>query len=201
LCAAAALASTDSALLHQFAKRLTALGATEILSDMALKSGCVVHWWLLGPVGTRTELLQGDLIPVEKAVRVTAPVQVKDRQVSWRKIAVTDPLGMVDLQRTLGTDGEFGAYLYIEIENDDQREVLFKIGSNDDVFCWLNGRLVHEYEGGRLWEPDQEEIAVHLVQGRNFILMKVLNAGGEWAGSLRITDVNGKPLLLKQTRE
>jgi len=201
LCAGAAHATTDSTQLQPLAKRLTVLGATEVLSDMALKNGCVVHWWLLGPVGTRTELLQGDLVSVDKPIQVAAPVQVKGQQVSWKQITVTDPLGMVDLQRTLETDGEFGSYLYGEVESDHERDVLFKIGSNDDVFCWLNGRLVHEYEGGRLWEPDEDKVETHLVKGRNIILMKVLNAGGEWAGSLRITDSDGRPILLKQEGE
>ncbi|HOE10996.1 MAG TPA: HEAT repeat domain-containing protein [bacterium] len=201
LCAAAAQASTDSTLRLPLVKRLTALGATEVLSDMARRNGCIVHWWALGPVGSRAELLQGDLIPVDKPIRVAVPVQVKDTQISWKKISVTDPLGMVDLQRTLGTNGEVGSYLYAEIQSDDERDVLFKIGSNDDVFCRLNGRLVHEYEGGRLWEPDQDEVSVHLVKGNNFILMKVLNAGGEWAGSLRITDRDGRPVILKQREE
>ena len=53
---------------------------------------------------------------------------------------------------------------------------LFKIGSNDGVVCWLNGRKVHENYAARKLTVDEDVVKVHLRKGVNRILLKVPKA-------------------------
>jgi hypothetical protein len=78
--------------------------------------------------------------------------------------------------------------------------VIFKIGSDDAVVCWLNGKHIHSYMEDRGYAPDQDIVPAHLRAGMNFILMKVLNGGADWACGLRITDTDNRPLHLAQRK-
>ncbi|MFH1742616.1 MAG: HEAT repeat domain-containing protein [bacterium] len=200
LCLTAAHATTESGQLRALINRLIALGATEQLGDMALDNGCIVNWWISGPFPGRGKLLESDPVPTDRAVDVSQPVKADEKEYPWKAVRVDDPLGFVDLQREMGPMGDVGVYLYAEVESESDCEVLFKIGSDDDSFCWLNGGLVHEFVGGRNWTPDKEIVRVHLRKGWNSILLKVLNMGSEWAASLRITDLEGKALRLPQKK-
>jgi hypothetical protein len=68
------------------------------------------------------------------------------------------------------------------------------------VYCWLNGELVHENPAARPWGEDQDVVKARLQQGTNRILLKVLQGGGDWAASVRITDPQGNPLVLPQRK-
>jgi HEAT repeat protein len=200
LCVAAASATTDTRLLGPLADRLAALGATEYVAEMAARNGFVVHWWVIGPLANRDSLRQRDIIPADQPVDISQPVKMNRREYQWKYVEIGNPLGQLDLERAAARRDNVGAYLYAEVESDQARESLFKIGSDDDVFCWLNGELVHKFVGDRGWSPDQDIAHVQLKAGTNRILMKVLNGGAQWAMSLRITDLDGKPLRLRQRR-
>jgi hypothetical protein len=107
---------------------------------------------------------------------------------------------MVDLERAIARQDNVGAYLYAEVTSDVARDVIFKIGSDDDVFVWLNGKQIHRNPVDRGWTVDQDQIPTRLEAGVNRILVKVLQGGGQWAVSVRITDKSGRPLRLEQRR-
>ena len=50
---------------------------------------------------------------------------------------------------------------------------------------WINGELVLADHVARALSPDDDAVAVSLVKGKNRILVKVSQAAGEWAFSLR----------------
>ena len=66
-----------------------------------------------------------------------------------------------------------------------------KIGSNDEVICWVNGEKVHEKFIGRPLKIDEDSININLKKGKNTILLKVINRGNNWEACLRVCDSEG----------
>ena len=58
-----------------------------------------------------------------------------------------------------------------------------KVGSNDAIMIWLNGVLVHGNKIARPITQASDEVLLSLKAGDNLLLMKVVNAGGEYAFS------------------
>jgi len=164
--------------------------------DLLAVSGLVTDWWVVGPLSTRQALLNHDLLDPAAEVDTVKPVADGDTVCAWKYAPVTDPAGMLDLQATLARKNDVGSYAYAEITSPAEQPAVIKLGSDDDFVCWLNGKQVVECHDPRPWAPDQNSAEVTLKAGRNTLLLKVLNGGGNWACSARFTDRDGKPLKL-----
>lgn len=162
-----------------------------------VRKGYMDEFHVIGPFSGRDALMKTDLIDPARPVDLARTVTFKDTEFSWKKVPLDHIRGMLDLLEAVADTGDAGAYVYTEIECSEPRTVQFMIGSDDDVYCWLNQSEVHRFEGGRGWVADQDVIEVNLVSGTNIVLMKVLNGGGGWAVSLRIADEDGVPLDLQ----
>ncbi len=197
LCIKAAKSATDLSKIRQSIERLRQLGATEVVAEMAAQQGFITDWWVLGPFRSRESMQKEDYIRVEEPIDLTQPVQRGKQEVVWKQVIVDDPSGQLDLERALASRSNVGAYLYTEVESTEAQTAVLKIGSDDDMFCWVNGELVHTFTGDRGWNPDQDSVKVELKQGINRIILKVLNGGGQWAASLRVVNESNEPLPLK----
>ncbi len=189
--------STDRKVIVDAAGKLRKLG---VELDIAAKAGFVGHWWVLGPFPGRKRMMEGDVIATDGPVDVAAEVQADEKTYRWQYLPVDDPQGMLNLEEDLAKKSDCGAYAYAEVTSEKARDVLFKIGSDDAVFCWLNGELIHKFTGDRGYRPDQDTVEARLAVGRNTVLMKVINNRSHWAVGLRITDRDGNPLQLEQRR-
>lgn len=58
-----------------------------------------------------------------------------------------------------------------------------KVGSNDAIQVWLNGVEVHSNKIQRSIAKGSDEVLLNLVAGDNLVLMKITNAGGNYAFS------------------
>ncbi len=168
--------------------------------DVPVRKGYVKHFSLLGPLPDRSELIGNDPVPVDGPIDLRKKVTHKGREYAWIPHQLLHIRGKLDLIAVVADQDNVGVYAYAEVKSENECEACFKIGSDDDVFCWLNNELVHSFQGGRGWSADQDSVDVHLRSGTNRILLKVLNGGGDWAVSLRITDRDGTPLDVKQRR-
>jgi HEAT repeat protein len=173
---------------------------TKTPADIVAERGCVASFWLLGPFAGHDTLRQGGPVDPSTSVDLAQPLTLGDETRSWRWTPVSDVRGMVDLRQTLAQAQNVGCYAYAEVTSDQARDVLLKIGSDDDVYCWLNGELVHENPAARPWAPDQDVVKARLQPGTNRLLLKVLQGGGDWAFSVRMTDLQDNPLVLAQRR-
>jgi HEAT repeat protein len=169
-------------------------------ADIVALRGCLSSYWVLGPFAGREAMRTAAPVEPTAPIDLAQPVKQGDETQSWRWVSVSDVRGMLDLQRVLGNRQDVGCYLYAEVTSDKAQDVLLKIGSDDDVYCWLNGELVHENPAARPWGEDQDVVKARLQQGTNRILLKVLQGGGDWAASVRITDPQGNPLVLAQRK-
>jgi len=169
--------------------------------DLAGEAGFITHWWVVGPFPSpEKKLFDQKLFPEEK-VDLGARIKVGDKDYGWKKVHVSAPNGVLDLHQAIAQADNVGGYAYAEVTSDKPQDVLFKIGSDDDVICWLNGNKIHANKVDRGLEVDADVVKARLESGVNRILLKVLNGGGSWAVCLRITDPQNKPLKLEQRKE
>ncbi|MFP6762318.1 MAG: DUF1553 domain-containing protein [Planctomycetaceae bacterium] len=70
-------------------------------------------------------------------------------------------------------------YLYRVIHADAPQVVALSLGSDDGIRLWVNGRQVLSRKVGRnVAAAGQENVTIQLADGRNELLMKVVNSGG-----------------------
>jgi len=190
-------AGKDRNVVRAAAQKLRELG---VPLDLAAGRGCLTQWWVLGPFPGREQATKNDHVATDKAVDLTEIVEFQNRNLRWKSAPVDDPLGMIDFEKTVARMDDCGTYAYAEVKSDQEREVLLKIGSDDSVFIWLNGQRIHAWDGNRGWAEDQDTVDAHLKAGWNSVLAKVINGGAQWSLSVRLTDKDGKPIVLEQRK-
>ncbi len=167
-------------------------------ADAAGENGVLSTWWVLGPFPGRGALKARDAIPTDRPVDRAAKVEHEGQKLEWKMARATNADGMVDLRQAIAPAGDCGGYAYAEVTSDVERDVLLQIGSDDDVVCWVNGRKVHEALVDRPYSADQDQVKAHLKAGKNTLLLKILQGGGDWAMSLRLSGPDGLPLQVAQ---
>lgn len=70
-------------------------------------------------------------------------------------------------------------YVARELYSATERELTVSIGSDDGFAIFVNGQLVAERAVARGCAPDQDEVRLPLRAGRNALLFKIINSGGE----------------------
>jgi len=173
---------------------LRALGMDIHPRDIAMQQGLIVNWWVIGPMAERDTMRQRELLNPGSPINLQASVN----GLNWRRVEVNDPQGVLDLWSVVGPRENTGAYAYAEVYSDTEQAVTLKIGSDDDVTCWVNGTKVHEFIGDRGLAVDQDTATATLQRGWNRILCKVLNGSDGWQLSVRLTAPDGTPLRLQQ---
>jgi HEAT repeat protein len=169
--------------------------------DLAGEGGFVTHWWLAGPFKSPEKKLFDVTLPPEKNVDLSAKVRVDQEERGWKKVHVDRADGVMDFHNLIGGADHVAVCCYAEVTSDEAQDVLFKIGSDDDVVCSLNGKRIHANKVDRGRTVDADVVETRLEKGVNRIVLKVLNTSGGWEGCLRITDRQNKPLKLKQRKE
>jgi hypothetical protein len=69
-------------------------------------------------------------------------------------------------------------YVRTTIQSENANEIVLRLGSDDSIKLWANGKLVHDNKALRALAPDQDSVKVPLAKGANTILIKVVNAAG-----------------------
>ncbi|MFH0945191.1 MAG: hypothetical protein V2A76_08345, partial [Planctomycetota bacterium] len=101
--------------------------------------------------------------------------------------------GSVPLEDVFQNVERATAYAYCEFEVEEGSGLL-KVGSDDGVAVWLNGRQVHRNLVDRGLTIDQDGVPVTFRAGPNELLVKVSQSGGGWSFSVRVTDAQGAPI-------
>jgi hypothetical protein len=81
-------------------------------------------------------------------------------------------------------------YGYCAIDSPVKQTVTALLGSSDGASVWCNGEQVYRFHGQRNLTPDEDTIPLELEKGRNHILVKVEQWGGDWELSFRLMDVD-----------
>ena len=171
-----------------------------VATDLAAREGFVTQWWVIGPFPNPGGAAFNTAYFPEQEIDLSKEYQQDGKTVKWRPYHSDDAQGIVPFGRLFQPTDDMCAYGCTEVAVDQGQDGLFRIGSDDGVVCWLNGARIHANNATRGLTVDEDVVKAHLEPGANRILLKVLNGGGEWAGVLRITDLNGSPIKFKAPR-
>ena len=152
--------------------------------------------WMIAP--TQIDQLGSDSINVD-SLAVASGGAVTETSVAANGANVGDTVGNYTwtLAKILGGDNItnvvnrigwaegnvdwHSSYALITLESRTvQNNVLMKVGSDDAIKVWLNGKVVHNNPVDRGSSDFQDEFRINLKQGDNLLLVKVSEGWGDW---------------------
>jgi hypothetical protein len=150
-------------------------------------------WHYIGPFANDNNAGFKTAYPPEKEIDLKKTYPGKNGTVAkWREGKFTD--GEVnDLALFDEADNENAVvYLYREIDSSEAKEMNVSLGSDDTLTVWLNGAKILEEEVYRGAAPDQNKATLKLRPGKNALLIKICQGGGEWAFYFRMMEAKEK---------
>jgi hypothetical protein len=72
-------------------------------------------------------------------------------------------------------------YVHREITCMKSAKLPISLGSDDGIVVWLNGKRLLAENTSRACAPDQHRITLDLKEGRNDLLIKIIQGDGDWA--------------------
>lgn len=122
------------------------------------------------------------------------------KEVGWIDVNADAETGRMNLEKLFKTNAMVCAYAFTAIKSAEPAETKLLCGSDDQIAIWLNGKKVHDASGSRGFEPDKDEVRLHLAAGTNQLLVKIGNNGGGWEFAARVPGVEeGKFIAVKGT--
>jgi HEAT repeat protein len=160
--------------------------------------GFIVDWWVVTPIQDPDgNGLEKKHFP-EDVIDLTRQQTFEGRRFRWQKLVDVSLDGRIDLTTSFRRSEKVLTYAYTEVSSPKAQEVLFKMGSDDGIACWVNGRRIHLNSAARSMALDADSVKASLSAGTNKILLKINNLGGDWGFVFRVTDLDGKPMELSQ---
>ena len=80
-----------------------------------------------------------------------------------------------------GDCNDITSYAFIEIESTSAGNRTMKVGSDDSIKVWFNGKVVHKNAVNRGAGNFQDDFKVAVKKGKNLLLVKVSERGGGWS--------------------
>jgi len=179
----------------QLERAQRALGKLGIKENLPRKAGFITYWWILGPYpNPDNKLFSMKLNPEGNDVNVDLPASGLDgEKVKWVAFHTTDPAGIVNLDVAVAKDDHAAALLYTEVTVPKDTDALLKLGYQDGVVAYLNGKKVHDRAGAR-FRIDDQRVPVKLVAGPNKLLLKVVSTNPGWSLCARLSTKDHQPL-------
>lgn len=178
----------------QRARLLLAEGDRAGAEKLAGALGFVRDWWVIGPFDNEHGRGFKTAQPVEKQIDLAQRLPGKEREVGWRRVPVRDVLGHVDLDALLRPNDQAAAYAVAFVRSEAACDAAIRLGSDEAVRAWWNGREVLTRDVRRTLEVDQDVAAVRLAAGWNVLLLKVHDQTGAWGFRVRLTAPDGGAL-------
>ena len=149
-------------------------------------SSFITDWQIAGPY------------PLNKnEPRQNRPSWVLGNNIQWRQRKYHAPsLGIfINLIEQFGRQEGTVAYAQTRVYSPVNQAVVFRVGSDDGIQIWLNGRSVWDnLKVERPCQLDQDIIPAVIISGWNHLLVQIVQAQGEWGFVFRITDAQGRVL-------
>ena len=76
---------------------------------------------------------------------------------------------------------DISSYALLVFNAEEETNVIMRVGSDNSVKIWLNGKVVHKNPVDRGAGDFQDEFQVDIEGGANLLLVKVCEAGGGWS--------------------
>jgi hypothetical protein len=188
--------ANDKEQVEEIVKQLKALG---VEVDVAAHLGFIRGWHLVEPFDNTDEAGFKVVYPPERGVDLAAKYKGKGGdEVKWTETTTDDPYGVVDLNKVFAKKKSAIAYAYAVVESPAERAVQVRLGTENGVKVFLNGKEVFgrdEYHHGM--DMDQYAAAAALKAGRNELLLKVcqnddkVQPSEAWSFQVRLCDAAG----------
>jgi hypothetical protein len=186
-------------ILHDVALEYLDRGLGKIAtSESNADLGLVNSWMLIGSFDNTENKGHDSVYPPEKEIDFTATYTgLNGDQVKWKEHHNPEYLGKIDFLTIFKHVGNVCAYGAVTVESPKKQDVQIRLGSNDYVKMWLNGKQKWNWwnsSKGRHVTLDNDIFPVTLPKGKSQILLKISNVGGNWGFCFRITDKNGNKI-------
>jgi hypothetical protein len=138
-------------------------------------------WYYIGPFDNTENAGFDTAYPPERDIDLTKTYEGKDGQkVAWKEMKDFKVGQIVDLKRFKENDNAT-VYLYHEVDLLEPLTLPVSLGSDDTLTVWLDGKQLVAENITRSAAPDQNHATLKLRAGKNRLLVKVGNLGGDWA--------------------
>jgi serine/threonine-protein kinase len=135
-------------------------------------------WSAIGPFDNTDKKGFQAVYPPEQEINLTKKFPGKGgQQLEWKPFAFE--VGKVVDLKPFGNDAV--VYLYHEFTVRDPQVMSISLGSDDTLTVWHNGDQVLATEVYRGCQPDQDRAVLNLKAGKNQLLVKICNGGGDFA--------------------
>ena len=168
---------------------------TNTLNTMARSAGFINDWKVIGPFNNKNNDVYDRAFANLQKIDFSKNIKVGSNSIQWQNLSLDGAFPVIPFADLYGRE-ELTAYAFTSITLDKNMSAMLKIGSNDEIVCWVNGEKVHEIFIGRSLKIDEDIVKVNFKKGKNNILIKVLNRGNNWEACLRVCDSNGVPIDL-----
>jgi hypothetical protein len=98
----------------------------------------------------------------------------------------------VDLARLWGEAGPCAGYAVCWVQAEKGRPAVLELGADAGCKVWLNGRQVHSAMSPDRAAPGDHRVRCYLSAGWNEILVKVVQADGQWGFFAELVDPEGR---------
>ena len=116
-------------------------------------------------------------------------------EIEWTPLTATrtDNPWVFDLNK-IGKCSNCCVYARTAIWSENEQPARLELGSDDGVKVWLNGQLVHSNAASRGVTPGEDKVEIRLQRGWNPLLLKIVQAGGNWGFTCAVRDPAGQPI-------
>ena len=147
-----------------------------------------------GPFGCQTCDNFLHEFPPEQKIDLQEIYKTEQKDIRWRQYDVDPQTGYLDYLKHFKQTDWVCAYAYCEVISPVSVAAQLRVGTNDMGALWFNGTNILSQNTERSATLDDDILPVQLQKGKNRILLKVCNTGGNWGLYLRITDKDGNDL-------
>jgi tetratricopeptide (TPR) repeat protein len=165
-------------------------GAAALLEPL----GMARHFWVIGPYDNERGRDFKQTHAPNQGIDLDGKERGKERDVSWREVQVDQTLGYVDLDAMLRPNDQASAYAVAFVKCAADADAALRLGSDEAVRAWWNGKEVLTRDVRRLMGFDQDVVGVKAKAGWNTLLLKVHEQTGPWGFRVRVTAADGSPL-------
>jgi HEAT repeat protein len=159
--------------------------AQGVLNEMDKFKDHILTWMVAGPYSEKGK--EGAAV----YAMVFDPEKPDATNVTW--VPLDKGIGSwdIDLEAMLGNHDHCAAYLRTRVWSPREQDAALEMGCDDAIKAWLNGQVVFDHWNEQAAAPRQHRAEVHLKEGWNDLMLKVVDASGGWVAACRVRDPNG----------
>ena len=161
--------------------------------------GFIKQWWVMGAFANEGMSGFDEIYPPEDAIDMADRWEGKTIDLQWRYFETKGRSGYLRVSSLISPTFDTVSYMTTVLESPEDQEALLWLSVDGAYKVWLDEALLAVNEDDLGGELDREVIPVQLKKGPNQLLIKIANESGYAGLFARLTDRQGKALLLPQS--